>query len=334
VRVAQIPPGPRARQGGPPGFEEPPGTLPPGPPGQGRRGEPHGEGPPALLIEFEPLEADAVRRDATLELGIALGAALALLAAAGIVGRLLGRAQRAQALQARQRRLAALGEMSAVLAHEIRNPLASLKGHAQLLAEQLDPGGRPHQKAERVVREATRLEKLTTDLLDFVRTERLQISETSPGQLLRAAVETVETVGAVGAAGAAGAVATPALTVDVAAAPPTWSLDARLVAQALGNLLRNAVQASPADAVVEAAVAVEGGALVFTVRDRGPGVPAAERERVFEPFHTQRVRGTGLGLAITRRIARLHGGDATVAAHPDGGAVFRLALPAAAPEEV
>ncbi|MFP2912717.1 sensor histidine kinase, partial [Pyxidicoccus sp. 3LFB2] len=106
-----------------------------------------------------------------------------------------------------------------------------------------------------------------------------------------------------------------------------WPLDAGRLQQALENVLRNAVQASPAGQPVEARVEQEGRALVFTVKDHGPGIPAGEEERIFEPFVTGRVRGVGLGLAITRRIVELHGGTVSARSHANGGAEFRLTVP-------
>ncbi len=97
--------------------------------------------------------------------------------------------------------------------------------------------------------------------------------------------------------------------------------------EVIANLVRNALQASPPDVPVSVRVAVEAGALVYEVRDRGEGIPAGQEEAIFEPFQTTRVRGTGLGLAVARRVVELHGGVITAAQHPAGGAVFRVVLP-------
>jgi two-component system sensor histidine kinase HydH len=74
-------------------------------------------------------------------------------------------------------------------------------------------------------------------------------------------------------------------------------------------------------------VTVADGALVYRVRDRGPGVSEGERERIFEPFYTTRTRGTGLGLAVARRIVELHGGAISTTNHPEGGAIFQITIP-------
>jgi two-component system sensor histidine kinase HydH len=266
-----------------------------------------------IAIEFEPKQAEALLAAAasTLRIG-ALAASTLLLIAAALV-RWVVRRERSLVDMERARRLASLGELSAVLAHEIRNPLASLKGNAQLLAQGLPAGEKPRQKADRVVDEAIRLENLTNDLLEFVRSGEIERRDTDPAALLSSSVRGL----------ALGAGSAP-IEVDSGAAPDAWSLDGGRMAQVLTNLLENAVQAG---APVRAKVAAEGGSLVFEVRDSGPGVPEDEKERIFEPFYTKRTRGTGLGLAVAKRVVELHRGTISVANAPGGGAVFRVAVP-------
>jgi len=265
-----------------------------------------------LLIVFEPLEAHALQRSVTRSLIVALAALAVLIAAAIVLWRLSRRAERLQEAAERDRRLVTLGEMSAVLAHEIRNPLAALKGHAQLLLERLGDGGAPREKAARVVAEAQRLEQLTEDLLSFVRSSQVTPVPVNPATVLRDAVRDVDAAH---------------IDVDTAAAPVSWRLDPARMHQALVNLLRNAVEASPAGTHAVATVAREGDALGFRVRDRGAGLPPGDAERIFEPFYTTRAQGTGLGLAVARRIVELHGGEVTAHTHPEGGAEFRVVIP-------
>jgi two-component system sensor histidine kinase HydH len=208
----------------------------------------------------------------------------------------------------RERRLASLGEMSAVLAHEIKNPLASLKGNAQLLARMLPGGDKPRAKADRVVDEAMRLEQLTNDLLQFVRTGTIHPSSVDPAALVR---------------DAAGSVAGE-VTVDTAQAPAAWSLDAGRIRQAVVNLVDNAVAAGPP---VTVAVRRDRNRLIIEVADRGPGVAEDDRDKIFEPFFTGKTQGTGLGLAIVQRVVELHGGTIAVHPNPGGGALFRAELP-------
>jgi two-component system sensor histidine kinase HydH len=313
------PPPPPLR--GPAGPDGPPRSMPPPPPpgSHGPGGPPppwpgHGGpgGRPRLLIVYEPVEANALRQSATRSLAVALVTALALLVATVVLWRLARRAEGLQAAAERDRTLVSLGEMSAVLAHEIRNPLAALKGHAQLLVERLAAPGPDREKADRLVHEIRRLERLVEDLLSFVRASRVTPAPVEPAAVLRDAVN---------------AVAPDRVDVDASAAPSTWSLDAARLQLALANLLRNALEASPAGARVCVTAAVDGEGLVFRIRDQGPGLPPGDPERLFEAFHTTRVHGTGLGLAVARRIAELHGGRVTARTHPGGGAEFRIVIP-------
>jgi len=292
-----------------------------GPP---RRGEMRGRRPPRdlgradrgpgrIVIEYEPVMAQALARGAVTQLVVSGAAAALLLLVALIFWRLAARAERAEAQVARARRLAALGEMSAVLGHEIRNPLAALKGHAQLVVERLDPEHRAGKSAHRVVREAKRLEALVGQVLDFARTGSVAPEEADPGAALRAAAELVSD---------------PRVTVETAAAPAYWTFDRPRLEQVLTNVLKNALESSPDGLAVDARCAAEGQELVFEIRDRGPGFPEEWSEEAFEPFRTTRIHGTGLGLAIASRIVEAHRGRISLGRHPEGGAIVRIALPA------
>jgi two-component system sensor histidine kinase HydH len=285
------------------GVVHPPGG-PPGPPG------PPPGAPPPLVIEVEPSIGPALRREATRTLIVGLASALVLLGVAIVLARWVRHRERLEARIAHDRRLAALGEMSAVLAHEIRNPLASLKGHAQLLVENLPAASRDHGKAVRVVDEAVRLERLTNDLLEFARTGRIERAPCDPRAVLTSAAAALD----------------PArITVTSDGAPATWSLDAGRMTQVLSNLLGNALEATPS-APITATVTVEAGRLMYRVRDRGPGLPG-DVARLFEPFHTSRVKGVGLGLTVARRLVELHGGTIEGRNHPDGGAELMVSIP-------
>ena len=266
-----------------------------------------------FLIEVEPVQANSLREAASLTLAVGALAAAALIGVAFVLIRREARRRADAAARERERRLASLGEMSAVLAHEIKNPLASLKGNAQLLARMLPGGDKPRAKADRVVDEAIRLEQLTNDLLQFVRTGTIQRAPADPAQLARDAAATVrrkldpstddsQVVGS----GAS-------ITVDAGHAPATWSLDASRIREVLINLLDNAVAAGPP---VTVALRRDRDRLIIEIADRGPGVAEANRERIFEPFFTGKTQGTGLGLAIVRRVVELHGGTIAVYRKP------------------
>lgn len=265
----------------------------------------------AMLLELEPLEARGLRATATRTLAAGAGAGAALLLIAVLLARWWQRESRRERERERERHLAGLGQLSAVLAHEIRNPLASLKGNAQLLAGALPDGEPARAKAERVVREAIRLETLTNDLLEFARSAELRREDVDPAALLRDAVAEIGGEG-------------KTLELDAGRAPARWPLDAARITRVLTNLIDNAVKAgAPVRVMAEKA----GDRLVFTVSDSGPGVAADDAARVFEPFFTRRTHGTGLGLAVAKRIVDLHGGTITLDSVAPQGAVFRVSIP-------
>jgi two-component system, NtrC family, sensor histidine kinase HydH len=310
VGSAPGPPGPR--------FEKLSGgrirALMIAPPHHARGGEPqpdHRRGR-SVLIEFEPLVAERLAAHAEAARALGVVVALLLMAAAAVFWRMSQRHEEVQRRLEHQRRLSALGEMSAVLAHEIRNPLASLKGHAQLLAERLAAGSAERGKADRVVHEATRLETLAGNLLEFARSGSIHPVAADPAALLREAAQ--ET----------GPGVIDCVERD---APTTWRLDEEGLRRALANVLRNAVQASPPGTRVQATVARERDRLVYTVRDHGPGFVPGQIAQLFDPFYTTRTTGTGLGLAVAQRMVRLHGGAIRAENAPDGGACVRISIP-------
>ncbi|MCA9674238.1 MAG: two-component sensor histidine kinase, partial [Myxococcales bacterium] len=263
-----------------------------------------------LLFELEPPVADELRASARWLLGLGGAAALLLIGLSALLVRWSFAREREVRAAEQARHLATLGQLSAVMAHEIRNPLASLKGNAQLLARSLPEGDKPRAKADRVVSEATRLETLTNDLLEFARVGEIRRADVDPTALVR---------------DAAAAIAPDRIDIDASDAPPTWPLDADRLRQVVVNLLENAVEMS--EAPVEVRIARAGGDLHLAVRDHGPGIAAADLPHLFEPFFTRRTRGTGLGLAVSRRLVELHGGTITARAADGGGALFEVSLP-------
>jgi two-component system sensor histidine kinase HydH len=302
--------------------------LPPAPGGAVDRPVPSpGASPPMawgrtrLVAEFQPSVGVRVRAGSVRTTAVASVAVLVLLAFAGaFTARVLRRGREASERE-RQRRLAALGQVSSVMAHELRNPLASLKGHAQLLAAGAVEGTRERAKADLVVREAERLEQLTRELLAFVSEAALDRSETAPSVVIDRAL-------------ASESQARARVRVSLEDAPAHLDVDAARLALALGNLVRNALQASEDGAVdftirAERRERREPSDVVIEVRDHGPGIVPGDEERIFEPFYTTRVRGTGLGLAVARRAVEQHGGTLRASTHEGGGAVFRVTLPGA-----
>jgi two-component system sensor histidine kinase HydH len=217
-------------------------------------------------------------------------------------------------------RLAAVGELAALVAHEVRNPLGVISNSLSMLTR-LISGRREEQHLLGIVREeAARLNQIVTDLIEFARPHAPMPRE----ELLSAIAE--ESLESVRARFQSGVIT---LSVDDGT-PRAWA-DARLIRQALINLVVNAIQASPEGAGV--AVRIGRGAddrwVTIAVIDRGAGIPAGLVSRVFEPFFTGKASGTGLGLAVVQRVADAHGGTIAAAPTPGGGTTFTLSLPAA-----
>jgi two-component system sensor histidine kinase HydH len=222
-------------------------------------------------------------------------------------------AEKASAQLEHDRQLKVLGQMSAVLGHEIKNPLASLKGHIQLLLEKLAPDHAGRKGAEVVLRETMRLEELSRQVLEFARTGAVERESVDPAAVVQAAIENV---------GGAD------IHFHAGSIPSTWLLDSARMEEVLVNLLRNAREASSTGQPVDVALNVQADRhLVMEVRDRGEGIAPGEEERVFEPFYTRKAKGTGLGLALARLIVEGHGGTMVARNHPEGGAVFSVRLP-------
>lgn len=288
-----------------------------GPLGPPRRGGPRFDGregrppmPGVLVVELEPPVMDRLRSHLTRISVTAAVAGAVLLAFAIAWSRSAARLAAIERKAAREQRLVALGSMSSVMAHELRNPLASLKGHAQLLAEDLEGDPKKKAKVDRVVNEAERLEVLTTSLLEFVREGPIERTSVAPSELVDRALADL---------------AKDRVAIDIARAPKEVFVDPARLARAIHNVVDNALQAKP-EGEVALDVKKDGGDVVVEIRDRGPGIPPDTQ--IFEPFVTTRTKGTGLGLAVARRIAEQHDGSLTGENHPDGGALFRLRFPA------
>lgn len=265
-----------------------------------------------VVFEVESASARRLAWRADITFAVSLLAAATLLGLSAVFWRISRHAEKASAQLEHDRQLKVLGQMSAVLGHEIRNPLASLKGHVQLLLEKL-PGDHPGRRgAEVVLRETVRLEELSRQVLEFARTGTVRCEDADPATMVRTAVES------------AGG---QAVQLHLHDAPSSWRLDSRRMEEVLVNLLRNARDASTPGQPIEVTVEGRPDNLLIEVRDRGEGIMPGEEERVFEPFYTRRVKGTGLGLALARRIVEGHGGKITAHNHPGGGAVFSVSLP-------
>jgi len=235
------------------------------------------------------------------------------------VARLQRELASANAALQRSRRLAALGEMAAGIAHEIRNPLASIQLYTNMLEEDLSDRPQLQDLAQKIATAVRGLNGIVGDVLAFSRELKLRCVEGSAMDALRRAAD------AAGPQLAEGGV-----SVEYAGEDRIIRHDPELLHQALVNLLRNAADAMPEGGTVTLGAAPADGDAQSTnlvVRDTGPGISQDEVDRLFNPFFTTRATGTGLGLAIVHRIVDAHGGSIVVHNDPDGGAVFTITLP-------
>jgi two-component system sensor histidine kinase PilS (NtrC family) len=223
----------------------------------------------------------------------------------------------------RSKRLAELGTVAAGLAHELRNPLASISGCVELLRAAEGLPAEDQRILGIVLRETGRLDHLLTRFLEFTRPPPLQ---RVPTDLAVLAAETLDVFAADPAAAG--------LRLERTLATARTSCDPEQLRQVLWNLLANAAQAirgAGKGGVVRVSCEAREGGVTLAVADDGPGIPSAELSRIFTPFFTTKPSGTGLGLAVVQRIVDAHGGAIAVDAAPGGGARFTVRLPGRTP---
>ena len=229
--------------------------------------------------------------------------------------------ERTQERLVRGERLAALGELSAVVAHEVRNPLGVIFNSLGSLRRLLRPSGDAAVLLDIVGEEADRLNRIVGDLLDFARPSTLEVRP----EPLERVVE--DALGAALAQCPAGVVVARELDPTL----PPVALDARLARQAVLNVAVNAVQAMPHGGRLTARTRREGDEAVLEIEDEGPGIAPEVAPRIFEPFFTTKASGTGLGLAVVKRIVEEHGGAVAARSAGEAGTIFSLRFPLAAP---
>ena len=217
-------------------------------------------------------------------------------------------------------KMAALGTLSAGLAHELRNPLNAVRGFAALLRRELPEGSKVNGWAERIVSGSDELEGIIDGLLRFAR----------PGEVAQERLDAEELIGSALEVARREHPQPELFQIETTVAIEPFAGDRVKLRQALRNLIANAMQVQPGGGRLHLFAHNDGEQLCLGVDDAGPGVPEEQRGRVAEPFFTTRAEGTGLGLALVHTIARLHGGELQVglAPEPYGGARFELRLPA------
>jgi two-component system sensor histidine kinase AtoS len=242
---------------------------------------------------------------------------------------------RVEQLEERERlrdRLAALGEMAAAIAHELKNPLAGIEVMAGLLRRHVPQAADMQSLLNDIISEAKMANAIVQEVLEFVRPIRLEVQPTTVSQVLHDAVRTAE-----GKARRRDVL----VTTDVDAAVPPIQVDHHQLCQVFTNLLVNAFEALDgrgrvtiaARSLIERDRLAVGDAsepvqtVVIDVADDGPGMPEELVDRIFDPFFTTKAQGSGLGLAIVRKIVDAHDGRIDVRTGPGRGTRFRVTLP-------
>jgi signal transduction histidine kinase len=214
----------------------------------------------------------------------------------------------------KKEKMALIGQMTAVLAHEIRNALGGIKGYAQWIGEKMDPADPKKAGVGFVLKGTDRIESLVNDLLLFSRDETYAVISLEPDPLIREALEQEASFWKG--------------QVDFSLEPGTaFRGDREKMTRALSNGIQNALQSMGQDGTLRLAVRPEGRWVEIRIEDSGPGIPKEEIPLLFVPFHTTKTSGTGLGLAYSKKIIEGMGGTITLFNRPEGpGACLSIRL--------
>jgi len=214
--------------------------------------------------------------------------------------------------------LARLGEMAAVIAHEVRNPLAAVRGAVQVIGSRLGSQTTDSQIITEVIARLDALNDLVQELLVFARPPEPKLVSVNVRRLLDSVVQMLKRDPALHAA-----------EIEVSGEIPPASADPSLLTIAIQNLLLNAVQAQQGRGRVNVTLSREGPSIRIAIADAGPGIPPEIRAALFRPFKTTKARGTGLGMATAKRLLESQSGHIEVHCPDGGGTVVTLLVPAA-----
>jgi len=222
---------------------------------------------------------------------------------------------------AQQAALARLGQMAAVVAHEVKNPLAGIKGAMQVLMSRRTSADAEFTVMREIVVRIDALNELIQDLTMFARPRPPRLSQVNVRHLLDEAATMLgrDPIGA-------------SLELRIGGGDGTIAADPDLLRAAVLNLMLNAAQALNGRGAVDVTADRCNGSWTIEVRDSGPGIPAELRDEVLEPFFTTKSRGGGLGLPIAKRVAEMHGGTLTLTCPESGGTSVVITLPTAPPD--
>lgn len=281
------------------------------------------QAPQVIFIAFDTRELDADHARSLRNMVIMLCAAGVVMAATLLAQFWFRRYQRSrkqlQEATARKEKLVALGHLAAGVAHEIRNPLSSIKGLAKYFAERTPADGEAHQLAQVMAKEADRLNRVVSELLELVRPAHLTYQSVDLNDVITHSLQLISQDAA-----------SRAITLAFTAQPALCRIqaDPDRLKQVLLNLYLNAVHAIGRDGVITVAVRECGdGRVKVSVADSGNGMTAEQLQAIFTPYFTTKADGTGLGLAVVQNIVEQHGGTIHAESAPGEGALFTLYLP-------
>jgi len=268
-----------------------------------------------LILHTTP--ADRIVSDARRMWWVGTAVLLLLWTVGVLFERILTRSLRLRAELEEKRQLALIGQMTAVLAHEIRNALGSIKGYAQWVDEKLEAPDPKKTGLAAVLRGAERIESLVQELLFFSREETLKLEKVDPIPLLNEAVQS--------AASSWGG------KVELEKEPGTLvKADEEKLRRVFLNGIQNAIQAMGEEGTLRVSVRRDGRWVKVRMEDTGPGIPEVEIPRLFTPFHTTKTDGTGLGLAYSKKtVEKMEGKISLVNREREKGAVLTIHLPEA-----
>ncbi len=279
--------------------------------------------PQVIFIAFDSRELDAAQARGLRNMMIMLAAA-ALVIVATILAQFWFRRyrlsrQQLQEAMARKEKLLALGHLAAGVAHEIRNPLSSIKGLAKYFAERTPPGGEAQELALVMAKEADRLNRVVSELLELVRPAHLNYQPVDINALIHHSLQLVSQDAQ-----------SRGIALQFTPRPELTSIkaDPDRLNQVLLNLYLNAMQAIGRDGVIHVSASeADRQRVKIVVKDSGKGMSDEELQAIFTPYFTTKADGTGLGLAVVQNIIEQHGGTIRAESQPGAGAVFTLWLP-------
>jgi two-component system sensor histidine kinase HydH len=220
----------------------------------------------------------------------------------------------------RSERLAALGSLAAGVAHEIRNPLSSIKGFAQFFLKKNPPESTDRKYSEVMIQEVERLDRVISSLLDYAHPKEPAKEKTSLADIIQRCIALIKDDARAKQVGVA---------VEIATGIPSVRVDRDQITQVVLNIVLNGLDAMQQGGrlAIHCFMGAEEKSIIIEIADTGHGIPAKELPRIFDPFYTTKKTGTGLGLAIAHRIVENHGGTLAVKSTDKSGTTFRIVLP-------